>query len=393
MRSINFIVIVAVICLLLNNATAFQQRVSCKRPSQNFLRSQYTRLSSLSISEPVKYENSLSGGNISFDPAPTQENIEENKQPSELTPLQRLGRALSFYSAAVPIFAAYKGTSTMIDMRRNFLGENVTDDEAGKMYEQIHEWGSEQIVSKIKELKGFYVKTGQIISTRVDIFPPQYTSKLAMTQDKLDPIPADVVKDIVRTELLNGAELSELFAEFDDTPLGSASIAQVHRARLLDGRVVAVKVQRPGIGAKLLGDIANLKNFAKLISDSLLIDYYKIFCELERTLVYELDFLHEAVSTNKVAAAVAHSPSNRLQRAPVRVPLPIPGLVTKHVLVMEYMDGMALSKIAADIAAQGPSAAETPESRLFGGKLLQSLTDAYGSMIFGSGIIHGDPHP
>jgi predicted unusual protein kinase regulating ubiquinone biosynthesis (AarF/ABC1/UbiB family) len=72
------------------------------------------------------------------------------------------------------------------------------------------------------------VKTGQIISTRVDIFPVQYTSKLASTLDDLDPLPASVVRDIIKKELLNGAELSDLFLEFDDKPLGSASIAQVY---------------------------------------------------------------------------------------------------------------------------------------------------------------------
>ena len=87
-------------------------------------------------------------------------------------------------------------------------------------------------------------------------------------------------------------------------PLGSASIAQVHKATLLDGRKVAVKVQRPGIDAKLLGDIKNLKTFAKIVQNSLPVDYYKIFTELERTLQYELDFLFEAQATHKVATGM-----------------------------------------------------------------------------------------
>ena len=85
---------------------------------------------------------------------------------------------------------------------------------------EIHEWGSDLITAKIIELKGYYVKTGQIISTRVDIFPKQYTSKLSLTQDNLDPLPGDVIKEVVQRELLNGASLDELFLEFDEKPLG-----------------------------------------------------------------------------------------------------------------------------------------------------------------------------
>jgi aarF domain-containing kinase len=177
----------------------------------------------------------------------------------------RLGRALSFYSAAIPVFAAYRSLDESIKLKRKFDENAISKEDEEAEYVKLHEWGSEIITEKIKELKGFYVKTGQIISTRVDIFPSQYTSKLAIMQDELDPLPGDVVKEIVKRELLNGAELSELFAEFDDKPLGAASIAQVHKAKLLDGRVVAVKVQRPGVEPKLLGDIANLKNFAKVL--------------------------------------------------------------------------------------------------------------------------------
>jgi aarF domain-containing kinase len=231
----------------------------------------------------------------------------------ELSSIAMLQRTLSFYSAAIPVFLSYKILGTSLKFRRDIMNEVVTNDEETKMFNDLHEWGSDVISNKIADLKGFYVKTGQIISTRVDIFPAQYTSKLAMTQDALDPLPIDVIRRIVSRELLDGGDLSDLFADFESTPLGSASVAQVHKATLLDGRVVAVKVQRPGIKSKLLGDIINLKNFAKAASKSLPLDYFKIFSEIERSLVYELDFLYEAQATAKVAAAVQHSPINEPQ--------------------------------------------------------------------------------
>ena len=329
----------------------------------------------------------------------------DDSNSRELTTAERLARSLKFYQNAIPVFAAYKALDAQIKMS----GEVLTDEERDKKFADLHEWGSTVFRDVITELKGFYVKTGQIISTRVDIFPKQYTSKLSVMQDELDPLPGNVVKNIVQKELLNDADLSDLFLEFDDEPLGAASIAQVHRAKLLDGRVVAVKVQRPGVEPKLLGDIANLKTFAKLVGDSLPIDYYKIFCELERTLRYELDFLHEAQATTKVATAIAHTPRNEAKSTvPVTVPLPIAGLVSRRVMVMEFIDGKPLSAIAKEIMAaeeakskSGGDASETRDQReegegkkkLFANKLLAALTDAYSSMIFGSGIIHGDPHP
>ena len=354
-------------------------------------------------------------------------------RPTEqkLSVAARLSRAVSFYSAAVPIFASYKLLDQVTEWRKTVFNEDVSEAEVEAQFQQLHDWGSDKIADKIKELKGFYVKTGQIISTRVDIFPEQYTSKLAATQDALDPLPAETIKEVVRTELLGGADLSELFLEFDDEPLGSASIAQVRRVRwpawircaspVVQARQPRVfppgapreaprrpcrrgqgapfgpprrppstrcvrsstptdprplptrpaQVQRPGIAPKLLGDIANLKNFAKIVGDALPIDYYKVcvcvcvccvcmcvcvcrgvvcrvgagvmwhgvvcyglregrgrggrrgcalsrcvpdphicclsgpigpqvFCEIENTLVYELDFLFEAQATAKV---------------------------------------------------------------------------------------------
>lgn len=305
---------------------------------------------------------------------------------------ERVQRSLSFYSRIIPLFSSYQFLKENLKLRRLILKSDIDTSMEEKMWDTIHEWGSDSIADVIKELKGFYVKTGQVISTRVDIFPTQYTSKLATLQDNLDPLDASVVREVISKDLLGGGDLSELFSDFDDTPLGSASIAQVHKAKLLDGRTVAVKVQRPGVEGKLLGDIANIKAFTKFIAGALPIDYYKICCELERTLVDELDFFHEAVNTQKVAAAVAHSPSNQLQTPSVIVPQPLPGLVCKTVMVLEYIDGVPLSKLALEMAERNVTRG-SPESVLLGTKLLTALTDAYSSMIFGSGIIHGDPHP
>lgn len=305
-----------------------------------------------------------------------------------LTPFERFSRAASFYRAAIPVFASYKGLDLSLKLQKQFLNKNISKEEEEKLFEQLHDWGSSLIYEKIKELKGFYVKTGQIISTRVDIFPIQYTSKLSVTLDSLEVVPAQEIKDIIQREILNGADLSELFLEFDDVPLGSASIAQVHKAKLLDGRTVAIKVQRPNVESKLLGDIKNLINFARIIRDSLPLDYYKIFKEIEKTLIYELDFLYEAQATIKVAAAIAHDVRNKPRKPPLTVPLPIPGLVSKRVMVLEFVDGIALSKLANEMKKKGIEAG-SPESIIFGKKLLNALTDAYSSMIFGSGIIHG----
>ena len=138
---------------------------------------------------------------------------------ASLSPLQRVRRAASFYSQVVPILGAYKAVE---------LFSNGTEAEKEARYQALHEWGSERLERTIQDLKGFYVKTGQVISTRVDLFPEQYTSRLASLQDDLDPLPAQVIKGVVVEELLLGELLESIFATFDDEPLGSASIAQVH---------------------------------------------------------------------------------------------------------------------------------------------------------------------
>lgn len=161
---------------------------------------------------------------------------------------------------------------------------------------------------------------------------PQYTTRLSSLQDDLDPMPFNEVRAVVEAELLGGQPLSSIFRSFDQKPLGSASIAQVHEARLLDGRRVAVKVQRPNCEQKLLGDVKNLKTFAQRLASWLPVDYYtvlydvhrlygaqavfcveyaaraQVFCELERALQGELDFLQEAQAAMKAQGPAVASP-------------------------------------------------------------------------------------
>ena len=118
----------------------------------------------------------------------------------------------------------------------------------------------------------------------LQLFPEAYTKKLMELQDGIEPMPFELVEGVVRQELLDGAPLSDLFLTFDKEPLGAASIAQVHKATLLDGRIVAVKLQRPNVEPKLLGDVANLKRISKALSQALPVDYYTVFSELGEAL-------------------------------------------------------------------------------------------------------------
>ena len=169
---------------------------------------------------------------------------DEIEFPPPLTPAQRTKRAIEFYKQVLPVLAAYKAKELELKFRKPSI---TADEEEERVWAELDKWGSTRIAETIQDMKGFYVKTGQVISTRVDLFPEAYTSKLQELQDGIEAMPYELVEKVVRQELLDGAPLSELFASFNEEPLGAASIAQVHCATLLDGRVVAVKLQRPNV--------------------------------------------------------------------------------------------------------------------------------------------------
>ena len=166
-----------------------------------------------------------------------------------LSVTERLSRSLTFYSRVLPILARYKLAELDLEQRC------ADEEECSAEYSELDEWGSDKLRDAILELQGFYVKSGQVLSTRVDLFAKPYCDKLQVLQEGLAPIPTDVVKEVVRRELCGDGTLDELFSDFEEKPLGCASIAQVHAATLLDGRRVAVKVQRPGAKPLLRADV------------------------------------------------------------------------------------------------------------------------------------------
>jgi aarF domain-containing kinase len=160
-----------------------------------------------------------------------------------------------------------------------------------------------------------------------------------------------LAKAVITQELLNADETFEdVFAEFDDEPLGAASVAQVHRCVLSEkygGREVAVKIQRPSIESKLMGDIANLKAISKPLqdADALPLDYYTVFCELEKQLADEFDFVAEAVAMDRIYSSLSRTmDGSSPTELPIVMPRPVPGLVSRRVLVMDYLPGVPLSR-------------------------------------------------
>lgn len=219
------------------------------------------------------------------------------------------------------------------------------------MWDIQHEDGANKLAAVIASLKGFYVKTAQIISSRQDLFPKQYTEALSDFTDNVDPMPASLVVAVIKQELLHrGEKFEDVFSEFDYEPLGAASVAQVHRAVLTEKyggpKEVAIKVQRPSIESKLLGDIANLKAISKAFRnvDALPLDYYTVFAELEKSLANEFDFVAEAVAMDRIYNAITTDIDGTPVTPPLVMPRPVAGLVSRRVLVMDYLHGVPLSR-------------------------------------------------
>lgn len=235
----------------------------------------------------------------------------------------------------------------------------------------------EEFREMLEELGPSFVKIGQTLSTRSEILPKAYRDELAKLQTECDPLPFDEVRAALKD--IFGDSLDETFAEIDPKPLGSASLAQVHKARLASGDVVAIKVQRPGVKETMAQDIDIMRVLAgrasRFAKGAQMLDLIDVVDEMWNTFLEETDFEVEAENLQvfrKLNENVAF----------IDCPRVYPDLCSEYCLVMEYIEGIPIYDHER-LVAQGYNLSEIGEKML----------DNYATQILDHGFFHADPHP
>ncbi len=229
----------------------------------------------------------------------------------------------------------------------------------------------------LDELGPTFVKFGQLLSTRPDIVPPEIIAELRGLQDDVTPFPYADVERVILEDLQQ--PISRLFVEFEEQPMAAASIGQVHRAVLPNGRRVAVKVQRPNAPRQIESDIQLLEQAARIVKERVrafdFIDTREIIDEFARSIRLELDYRQEARNAQAFHRNFAGHPH-------VAVPRTYWSYTSRRVLTLEYLDGIQLADLEVD--------QWTMEQRR---RLAYVIAEAWLTMIFRHGLFHGDPHP
>jgi ubiquinone biosynthesis protein len=280
---------------------------------------------------------------------------------------------LKRYKDIARLFIKY-GRSDLINSAS--LDEAILQDELTNSKTAIAPSANE-LAKDLEDMGPTFVKLGQLLSTRADLLPAPYLDALARLQDNVEPFPFAEIEELVTAEL--GVRLSKAFAEFDPKPIAAASLGQVHRAVMRDGRVVVVKVQRPHIRTQIAKDFEALSEIAEFLDNHTQMgkryEFQRILAEFRKSLLLELDYRIEARNLITVG-------DNLADLETIIVPSPIEDYTTSRVLTMEHIRGKKITSLSplAHIEIDGPMLAE----ELFHAYLQQILVD---------GIFHADPHP
>ncbi len=256
-----------------------------------------------------------------------------------------------------------------------FFGDRGSQRDTALLEDLKHDPSStaEKVRLAIAELGTTYIKFGQMLSTRSDLLPEAFIRELSKLQDNTPELPFSTVEVILNEHY---GDWHTYFSEIDPTPLGSASIAQVHRAILKDGTKVVLKVQRPGLLPLIRSDVDILRTLARML-DSLIeeIGYFNLpslVDEFERTIVEELDFSRERHN-------IEHFISRYGDKAMFEFPTPYVELSCSNILVMAELVGKKITTVEPNTEVAH--------------KMAHAMLELAFEMIFKDGVFHGDPHP
>ena len=267
------------------------------------------------------------------------------------------------------IYAGYK-LIQLLDRDASPAGRART---AGR-YARHHRASAEGAYRLATWLEGLPIKVCQFLGTRADVLPAEYVEVLAGLQDRVPPRPLAALLPLLRREL--GRPVEEAFAELDPEPLASASLAQVHRGRLPDGREVAVKIQYPDIAGIIAADLRNFSILVRILARlEAEFDFRVLIEEVERYVPLELDFENEASNAERMRR-------NLQGKADVLVPEVIRSHSSARVLVTEYAPGVRVTDVEG-LRALGLSPT----------RIAQRLIEIYCEQILVHGFFHADPHP
>ncbi len=236
---------------------------------------------------------------------------------------------------------------------------------------------AERFAADLEELGPTFIKLGQLLSTRFDLLPPAYTTALSRLQDDAEPVAFDAIRDLVEAEL--GGEIHDLFGSFDPEPLAAASLGQVHRATLRNGREVVVKVQRPDIREQAREDMETLARLAGLADRHTdagrRFGFEQLLAQFRRSLSGELDYRREARNLRRFRELTADYDL-------LVVPAPVEELSTSRVLTMDRVDGRKVTDV-------GPLGLLDLDTR----PMVEQLFGCYLDAMLRHGFLHADPHP
>ncbi|MDX6384107.1 MAG: hypothetical protein QOK48_1680 [Blastocatellia bacterium] len=279
---------------------------------------------------------------------------------------------LKRYKDVVALFIKY-GRSDLVQQS----DLDIPGDHPSEALATTTEPKAEELADDLEKLGPTFIKLGQLLSTRADLLPEPYLEALARLQDHIEPFSFDQVEQIVSSEL--GGRISKLFSEFDREPTAAASLAQVHRARMRDGRLVVVKVQRPGVREVIVEDLESLESIAEFIDAHTEVgkryEFSNMLSELRQSLLRELDFKSEASNLQRLRSALR-------EYEQIIIPEPIEDFTTSRVLTMDYIAGKKITTLSPLRLIE-----------LDGAALSDELFRAYLKQILVDGFFHADPHP